>query len=844
MNQDHPRPRIYIITNNHFDLTWRRCRSRRLQWQGKEWVSYDEVQQYYFEDNLALAAKHPEYKFEAECTAVVRQFLRRCPQRRKELQDLVKAGRFTVAGAGDNVIDGVLGQGENLIRNFTTGLLWLEKELGIKPALAIRNDAFGNPAQLPQILRGCGLRWVHGLSYADVKGRYWRGMDGSVVCTDRLPSVGWPENPFVKYAPCPKCAGKGCAHCRNRGIDPRQPAMGLPKGINESLLRRVGAGWIGITPEEALPLEGIVEWARQKAEKTDARFALQEEMRPHSEEWIAKTDDPPPGEVHPGVELLPAMSGCWVTRIRLKQELRRLEYRLRDAETWTALTKTGADDALASLWENLLFTVFHDAITATHVDAAYAELMDVNRTIDRDAGALADRVLATCTCAEAGTVSVLNPLGMAVTTLVRADLPQDAKWIEVTDASGRRVPVVSSPGTDDARAMEFVAPAVPPLGASVFRVRPMPAAPAVRRLEQPAIENTRFRIKADAKGLIEIFDKTLGLAVSGRSDVRPNEMIIETDVGSPWSTLLPDQGRARLADATQLVSAEAGETWQRLRFHVPQGKFGHFTTHYGVEIRSEVLLVDGLDRVEFCTTVEWDCYNVRLRVGFPVPVNGVAWYGVPYGMLSRGSYTPSFGWAGTNGDWPAIEWAGVQGQDLSVAVLDRGIPSRSCEKCQGGSLLTLSLLRSPANPTYLHEPHFYSMTDYDGMRDAGRHVLRYALTAYDRAFADSTVVADAEAFNSGLVARAGRVTPPPAPRVVSEGVRLGAVKPADDRVGIVLRLAECRGRATEAVVELPASTRKATLTDLRERPVAECAIAGNRAKFPLRAWEIATMRLE
>jgi len=126
------------------------------------------------------------------------------------------------------------------------------------------------------------------------------------------------------------------------------------------------------------------------------------------------------------------------------------------------------------------------------------------------------------------------------------------------------------------------------------------------------------------------------------------------------------------------------------------------------------------------------------------------------------AYTPSFsGWAGTNGDWPAINWAGVESQKVSVALLNKGLPSYCIEKRRN---VFLSLLRSPAVPTYLHEPQYYSMTEYDGMRDSGRHCFEYALTSYSEPFAESRWLRMRKRTTRKAVAVLGEARLPELPR--------------------------------------------------------------------------------
>jgi len=274
------KPLLAIVTNNHFDLVMCRGAGRRFVWNGRTYASYQDIQGWYMEDNLAMAVRHPEYKFEVECVAVVREFLRRQPQRKAELKALVQASRFTVAGAGDNIVDANLPLGESIVRNFTTGLGWLERELGSSPVMAVRNDGFGNSGQLPQILRGCGLRWLRGVSYAPINGHYWRGLDGSNVCVAFPTGIGYCEKAFLRYQPCPKCQGIGCEACRQRGIDPPQGAVGVPKNLKLDVLEAEGLACVGKTPEESMPTEEIFAWADHYRDRYEVRFVVQEELLP------------------------------------------------------------------------------------------------------------------------------------------------------------------------------------------------------------------------------------------------------------------------------------------------------------------------------------------------------------------------------------------------------------------------------------------------------------------------------------------------------------------------------------------------------------------------------------
>jgi len=86
--------KIFIIINNHFDLTWRRRFRGRLVSEGRSFVSYADLQEYYITDNLELCEKYPFYQFQIESPAVVREYLSRHPEKKQVLQALIDEKRL------------------------------------------------------------------------------------------------------------------------------------------------------------------------------------------------------------------------------------------------------------------------------------------------------------------------------------------------------------------------------------------------------------------------------------------------------------------------------------------------------------------------------------------------------------------------------------------------------------------------------------------------------------------------------------------------------------------------------------------------------------------------------
>ncbi|MBE0698623.1 MAG: hypothetical protein IH586_17025, partial [Anaerolineaceae bacterium] len=663
----------------------------------------------------------------------------------------------------------------------------------------------------------------------------------------------------VKYPPCSDCAGTGkkgeitCTACGGRGISKTLKAF-LPGPIQADVFDEFGAALVLSMPEEMLPNPALLEWGKQMSGKYDVRFALEEDVLPHIQLWLDQVDSPAEDDLHPEVELNPNNSGCLVTRIKTKQVVRRQEHALLNAETLNVMAALKGQaypaERLKQIRQDQVFTQFHDAITATHIDAAYHELEDIWEAIDRETSKVQEAALKglVTPATDGGVVSVINPTGQPFSGICKAAISAPAN-AALVDEKGNEVKVISrEPAGEDKMNIEFFAEAIPPFAARKYRITTENGDSAqMEPLLEPVIENARYRVTADEHGLVEIFDKTLQRAIAIQDGLRPGELILEHDEGSPWATLHEDQKRTPLAAFTRLFAAEKNQAVQQLVFAVDAPREMGFAGKC-LSARVTVRLVEGMEQIDFSVHADWEAFNHRLRVAVPVPTQPGSEvkhiYEIPYGMLQRSPYTPSFRWAGANGDWPAIHWAGIEQPGLSVALFNQGTPSYRME---AGSIhsevLLLSLLRSPAVPTYLHEPEFYSMTDYDGMRDAGEHDFAFAIGAYGLPFAESSVVLDGEAYHTSGVTAEGNAELPAMP-VLQPGIaRIAAVKWGETQPGsLILRLAEFRGQGGEVIIEVPANLRSAAKTNLLERQDEPLPIQNGILRLLLRPWEIATVK--
>ncbi len=197
-------------------------------------------------------------------------------------------------------------------------------------------------------------------------------------------------------------------------------------------------------------------------------------------------------------------------------------------------------------------------------------------------------------------------------------------------------------------------------------------------------------------------------------------------------------------------------------------------------------------------------------------------------------------WAGSNGDWAALRWGGVEGEKKSVAIFNRGTPSYRILPREGGKDLALSLLRAPAVATYLHEPISYSMTDWDTMRDEGIHNLSWEMACYGTSFATGDVTRDAESFARPFLACKNEISGE-LPTVTHGNATVSHCKVAEDRSGIIARVIENGGEGGLVTLSVPSGVKEVYKTDMAEK-TAEKLDFSDTLTLGLSAFEMATLK--
>jgi alpha-mannosidase len=206
-------------------------------------------------------------------------------------------------------------------------------------------------------------------------------------------------------------------------------------------------------------------------------------------------------------------------------------------------------------------------------------------------------------------------------------------------------------------------------------------------------------------------------------------------------------------------------------------------------------------RIDFATSFDWRDRRILIKARFPLAVRtDHATFECAFGVCHRSTH------ANTSWDAARFEVACHRFADLSepgygVALLNDG--RYGCHA--RGNELGLSLLKSPILP--------------DQAADEGRQSLTYALLPHAGDWTGGGVLAEAEDLNRPLFHRAmvgAGERALSAVTVSGKAVALGALKPAEDGEGLILRVYEPYGGRGPIAIEAPVGWRVVGEVDLLE----------------------------
>ncbi|MEM8537370.1 MAG: glycoside hydrolase family 38 C-terminal domain-containing protein, partial [Pseudomonadota bacterium] len=233
-------------------------------------------------------------------------------------------------------------------------------------------------------------------------------------------------------------------------------------------------------------------------------------------------------------------------------------------------------------------------------------------------------------------------------------------------------------------------------------------------------------------------------------------------------------------------------------------------------------------RLDFVTDVDWHEQQTLLKAAFPTAVAATeAIYDVQWGRVAR-STTRDTSFDAARFEVPAHKWASVADDGIAVAVLN------DCKYGYDvlGGRIRITLIKSSSAP----DPH----------ADQGMHSFTYAYLPYAPAMPQ---VLDHAAYDLNVPLRhigGGSVSMSDGKGVVAvraDNVIVETLKAAADGRGMILRVFEAHGTATNAELLFCCNLGRAEKVSIFEQAIDVIPIDQNRITLALKPFQIERVRM-
>jgi alpha-mannosidase len=808
---------LYFNSNAHIDAAW--------LWRSKETI---EVCKNTFASVLNMFNARPDFTYTQSAAAYYDWMERLYPELFKDIQKRVKDGRWEIVGGMWIEPDCNIPSGDSWARHLLYAKRYFKQKLGVDVKIGWNPDSFGYNWNMPQFYQNAGIDAfiTQKIGWNDTnvfpyRLFWWEGPDGSRV---------------LSYFPFDYVSEVKNGYQLVDWMRQFEANTGLTK-----MMILFGVGDHGGGPSMDM-LERIDQF-----KKLDIFPAIEFGNSAAYLQWI-KEHDLSKIPVWKDELYLEYHQGTYTTQANQKKFNRGNEVLLTNAEKFSAFASLSGrpynSNALEEAWKKLLFNQFHDILPGSSIREVYIDASETHKEAQEIgtfelAGSLqhvAKHV--TTTTMQGIPVIVFNPLSWQRTDIVKVSLPKaDEADYAVFDGGGKEIVSQIVRSGRYQREVMFIAQQVPSLGYKTYQLRQQkPTRAGTLSVTKDKIENTIFVVSIDPQtGWVKsIVDKRYGKEVlSGQG----NELQLLADYPREYDAW--NIGFTGVTYPSTFRKAEVVESGplrvvlRLLRDYLRPGVKKDFPTEDFPSsfFTQDIILYDGVDRIDFKTDVDWWEDKTFLKVAFPVSVSdSVATYEIPAGTIQRSTQMRD-SWERAKVEVPARSWADLSQSDYGVSLLNNSKYGYDVK----GNVIRLSLLRSPKSP--------------DPTADRGKHSIEFALYPHKGTWRDAQTVRRGYEYNYPLMAVTTDAHKGDLPQefsfvqIAPANLVLNSIKKCEDGDGWIVQWYETEGKAADAVVSFPKTPKVAVLSNFLEESGASAQVVKNSVLVKTRPSSIMTVRV-
>lgn len=774
-------PTIYAIGHSHLDLQWlwtieetRRKIARTLG------------------NQMQLIKKYEDYKYIQTQPWLLDILKNEYPKLYSEVKTAVKNGQIIVEGGMWVEADANIPSGESLIRQFIYGKKFIKDEFDQNSEILWLPDVFGLSASLPQIMKGCGIKyfmhckitWPYNGGDPFPRTNFvWRGIDGSGILSHVTYEYATEMTPSKVFEKWNMNNGKA-------GV----PAHMLPFGHGDG-----GGGATEIHleyMEREKDLEGM---PKVICESPNKFFEFVENE--------CETENEYTGELY-----YAAHRGTYTSQAYTKKNNRKCEMALREAELWSSLCGNDSYDkaVLDDLWKKVLFNQFHDIIPGSSITKVYdIANNDYEFVLSGAEKMLRDAIGENCG-ADEEYITAYNSLSWDRKALV--ELPSG--YGKIFELDGKEI---KTQKVDD-KVCAIVS--LPSVGYKSFRVEKGVYDDAVQVNNELSLENELIKAVFNNCGeLVSVKDKKNNTEyLSGASNkfrmYRDMPLFFDAwDIDSFY-----EKEEVKITGDAKIEVEYCGELLKSLKITKAVGKS---------KLVQRVVLRAGSRQLDFETEIDWQETHKLLKVDMNTNIHTNELVSeIQFGHIKRPNHK-NHRYDADRFEVCQHKWSALSESNRCVALLNDCKYGISAD----GGRMSLTLLKSAAAP----DPH----------ADKGIQTFTYSLLVSDKGICQSDVVRRAYELNCPACISAGNKGEKSFVGIDNSAVILDTIKYAEDSSGdLVVRLYESQGSFAKTKINFGFDVKEAYLTNMIEDKLENADLKNNEISITLNAFEVKTLRIK
>jgi len=826
---------VYLVPHCHYDAAWAFTKEDYLL---------------IFELVLKKAIeliRSSDFAFLIEQTFPLEEIEQRDPELFSDIKQAIAAGKIEIVDGQYLMADPMIPYGEVLIREILYGKRYCKKKFNVDIPVAWAADGFGLNAQMPQIYRKSGYRWLafrRGLPKSigsRVSEFLWEGIDGSTILSHWMP-LGYRAGLELD--------------------DWEQSCRTLSSlATTDCVLMPCGSG--GVPPQKEIPDE-VQKWNRTHP-KSPMIVTTPRSFFEHLDTGGAQFTTFR-GELY-SAELESIFPDVVSSRISLKLAIRESENALVLAEKLATIAfiegKQYPAEIMNNLWKKMLFLASHDIMPSCGIDEIYDEaweyIADIRKLTDMVVGDSVSHLLEDESHGTA--VVVVNPNNWRCKDWVEVDLKLGPGWSRepgiACEGQELRSEVVKLERWDDGSVklarIGFIAD-VPSFGYRVYKVDKK--CKSFRRtitVTGNVISTKDYTITIDPQsGIIHVFDK------GGTQIMKGNELIVDQEVGDLYF---------HESKLDQYIGSESGPgirfgAFKPKGMTVEKGPLSTvitFATDFyclrwpyylldkfkpvlyrqkNIEVRKQVIVYENSPRIDFLTSITVKQSHIRVRLKFDsCMITPEYTRQTQFGSVR----IPAARTLEESVKVPSLTWIACEENRRGLAFFTHGVP---INEIRGGEIY-LTLLRSVSVLSADGKSGPFIPTP--GALELGEHTYAYSIYPYQGTWEDAQVHRQGSLFSQSLLALQFDTSPQRQEyttlTVEPHSIIITALKKAEDDNALILRFFEAVGKPCLAELTLPACIKRAEYVNLLEEKEHEAEINNGRLLIQVSPFEIVTLKL-